>query len=50
MKPDVLTIAVTVFVVGILISSLGLTKNLNKPNHMVPSSALHQGIEQLRHH
>ena len=43
MKPDVLTITTLVFVVGVLISSLGITEGLgDEPD--VPPPALHLGI------
>jgi len=44
MKPDVLTITAIVFVVGVLISSLGITEDLDskQPNH--PPSALQLGV------
>ncbi len=44
MKPDVLTITALVFVVGVLISSLGITDDLSNPEDVAPPSALQQGI------
>ena len=43
MKPDVLTITAIVFVVGVLISSTGITDGLTEKRD-VPPPALHQGI------
>ncbi len=43
MKPDVLTITAIVFVVGVLISNLGITEDLQE-NDIAPPSALQQGI------
>ena len=43
MKPDVLTITALVFVVGVLISSLGITEDINTQDN-TPPSALQQGI------
>lgn len=44
MKPDVLTITAFIFVVGVLISSLGITEDINNGDRHVPPSALQQGI------
>jgi len=45
MKPDVLTITALIFVVGVLISSLGITDDLNSQNiSPAPPSALQQGV------
>jgi hypothetical protein len=44
MKPDVLTITAIVFVVGVLISSLGITEDLNNQQPDQPPSALQQGV------
>ncbi len=44
MKPDVLTITALVFVVGVLISSLGITEDLNSPSNTIPPAALQQAI------
>jgi hypothetical protein len=43
MKPDVLTLTAIVFVVGVLISSMGITEGLDKKRD-VPPPALQQGI------
>lgn len=43
MKPDVLTITAIVFVAGVLISSLGITEDLQEDS-ITPPSALQQGI------
>ncbi len=43
MKPDVLTVTAIVFVVGVLISSLGITEDLTSKGEIAPP-ALHQGI------
>ncbi len=43
MKPDVLTITALVFVIGVLISSMGITDGLDSKSD-VPPPALHQGI------
>jgi hypothetical protein len=43
MKPDVLTITAIVFVAGVLISSLGITEDLQE-NNTAPPSALQQGV------
>lgn len=45
MKPDVLTITAIIFVVGVLISSLGITEDLSKESRVIPPSALQQGIQ-----
>lgn len=45
MKPDVLTITAIIFVVGVLISSLGITEDLNKQENTAPPSALQQGVQ-----
>ena len=44
MKPDVLTITAIVFVAGVLISSLGITEDLNEKQPNQPPSALQQGV------
>ncbi|MGH1487106.1 MAG: hypothetical protein ACRBCI_12905 [Cellvibrionaceae bacterium] len=43
MKPDVLTITALVFVIGVLVSSMGITDGLDSKRD-VPPPALHQGI------
>jgi hypothetical protein len=43
MKADVLTLAVVIFVVGILVSGLGLTK-VFESNEETPPTALQQGV------
>jgi len=43
MKPDVLTITAIVFVVGVLLSSTGITDSLGKKN-ITPPPALQQGV------
>ena len=43
MKPAVLTITAIVFVIGVLISSTGITEGLESKRD-VPPPALHQGI------
>lgn len=42
MKPDVLTITAIVFVVGVLLSSTGITDGFKK--NTPPPPALHQGV------
>lgn len=44
MKPDVLTVTALVFVIGVLISSMGITEGLNSNNSDVPPPALQQGV------
>jgi len=44
MKPDVLTITAIVFAAGVLISSLGITENLDGHGKAPPPTALQQGI------
>jgi len=44
MKPDVLTITAIVFVVGVFISSLAITEDLDNEQHGQPPSALQQGV------
>lgn len=44
MKPDVLTITALVFVIGVLVSSMGITDGLDSSKRDVPPPALHQGI------
>ena len=44
MKPDVLTITAIVFVAGVLISSLGITEELDSDGKTAPPTALQQGI------
>jgi len=44
MKPDVLTITTIIFIVGVLISSLGITEELDSKDPVAPPSALQQGI------
>jgi hypothetical protein len=44
MKPDVLTITTIIFIVGVLISSLGITEELDSEEPSTPPSALQQGI------
>lgn len=45
MKPDVLTITAIVFIAGVLISSLGITEDLDSnKQHSQPPSALQQGV------
>lgn len=44
MKPDVLTITAIVFVIGVLISSMGITDGLDDKREVTPPPALHQGI------
>lgn len=44
MKPDVLTITAIVFVAGVLISSLGITEDLDSEQPSQPPSALQQGV------
>jgi hypothetical protein len=44
MKPDVLTITTIIFIVGVLISSLGITEELDSEESSAPPSALQQGI------
>jgi hypothetical protein len=44
MKPDVLTITTIVFIAGVLISSLGITEELDSEEPVAPPSALQQGI------
>lgn len=48
MKPDVLTITAIVFVMGVLISSLGITDDLTSKTEISPPSALQQGIDAKR--
>ncbi|MFT6387531.1 MAG: hypothetical protein ACJAUP_000902 [Cellvibrionaceae bacterium] len=43
MKPDVLTITAIVFVIGVFVSSIGITDGLTEKRD-VPPSALHIGI------
>lgn len=43
MKADVLTLAVVIFVVGILVSGLGLTE-VFKSEEQTPPTALQQGV------
>jgi len=43
MKPDVLTITAIVFVVGVLLSSTGITDGFSK-KAATPPPALHQGV------
>ena len=43
MKPDVLTITAIVFVVGVLLSSTGITDGFSK-KEITPPPALQQGI------
>ena len=43
MKPDILTLTALVFVVGVLISSMGITQGLDKKSD-VPPPALQQGV------
>ena len=43
MRFDVLTITAVVFVLGVVISSMGITDGLDS-KHDVPPPALHQGI------
>ncbi len=42
MKPDILTLAVFIFCVGVLVSSVGLTDVFQ--SEPAPPAALHQGI------
>lgn len=44
MKPDVLTMTAIVFVVGVLVSSLGITEDLDSKKPTPPPSALQQGV------
>ncbi len=44
MKPDVLTITAIVFVAGVLISSLGITDDLDSQKDSTPPSALQLGV------
>jgi len=44
MKPDVLTITAIVFVAGVLISSLGITEDLDSKQESAPPSALQLGV------
>ncbi|MFT5116716.1 MAG: hypothetical protein ACI9NY_000238 [Kiritimatiellia bacterium] len=46
MKPDILTLTTFVFIVGVLISSLGITDDTNNVNNIAPPSALQQGIAE----
>ncbi len=46
MKPDVLTITALIFVIGVLVSSLGITDDINSESDSAPLSALQQGIAQ----
>ncbi len=43
MKPDVLTITALVFVIGVLVSSMGITEGTASKRD-VPPPALHQGV------
>ena len=43
MKPDVLTITALVFVIGVLVSSFGITEGFGDSENS-PPSALHQGV------
>lgn len=43
MKPDVFTVTALVFVVGVLISSTGITGKLDAQRD-VPPPAIHQGL------
>lgn len=44
MKFDVLTVTALLFIVGVLMSSLGITEDLVSQSNMAPPSALQQGI------
>ncbi|WP_237057253.1 hypothetical protein [Microbulbifer sediminum] len=44
MKPDALTIAVVVFVAGVLLSSTGLTEVFASEEEPEPPAALQQGV------
>lgn len=44
MKADVLTLAVVIFLVGVLVSGLGLTDVFNENKMSEPSAALQQGL------
>lgn len=46
MKPDVLTITALVFVIGVVVSSLGITDDISNEQESTPISALQQGIAQ----
>jgi hypothetical protein len=44
MKPDILTITTIIFIAGVLISSLGITEELDSKEPSPPPSALQQGV------
>lgn len=44
MKTDVLTLAAIIFVVGLLVTGLGVSENNEAPATDAPAAGLHQGV------
>lgn len=46
MKTDVLTIAAIIFLVGVLVSSLGITEGFDAESESAPQAELQQGVSE----